>query len=522
MYLCCITVASFAVLVQPAVVAQTASTTGTLPPICPTHVLEGDGSQTYPCEKQHRILQTDHEARITTQGLLRESVTTPLPNTNPLLIHPTQVLYGDGSQTCRSEEQGIKMLKTYMYHEDKEATQGLLQGSVVPFLQTQLSTEFSCGGPAGWRCVAYLNMTDPSQQCPSVWQEITTPHRVCGRRSSSGGCEGLNYTTGSEQYNHCAYSFWGVTLHELHLPDNMGFRMYLSCIALASFTVLAQPSVAQGGDTTLPLTYPGQVLQGDGSQTCPSEERRQMLRNEIKNATQTLLGESVATLLQASPADHPCSGTGWRRVAYLNMTDPSQQCPSVWQEITTPHRVCGRRSSSGGCEGLTYTTGSEQYDQVCGRIIGYQLGIPNAFCANGRSLDTNYVNGISVTHGSPRQHIWTFAAGVDEQIGVHKCPCIIGNTAARSSPSFVGQNYFCETGVTQWPGTYGVFYPNGDPLWDGQGCGPISACCTFNSPPWFNITLSPPTTDDIEVRICDNVGIQTADSPIQLMELYVK
>ena len=45
----------------------------------------------------------------------------------------------------------------------------------------------------------------------------------------------------------------------------------LICIAVASFAVLAQPAVAQGANTTLPLTYPAQVLQGDGSQTCPSE-----------------------------------------------------------------------------------------------------------------------------------------------------------------------------------------------------------------------------------------------------------
>ena len=154
--------------------------------------------------------------------------------------------------------------------------------------------------------------------------------------------------------------------------------MYLMCIVVASFATLAQPTVAQGASTTLPLTYSGQVLQGDGSQTCPSEEQCEMLREEIENAAQTLLRESV---------------------------DPSQQCPSVWQEITTPHRVCGRRSTSPSCEGLNYTTGSEQYGQVCERIIGYHLGIPNAFCANSQSLDTNYVNGISVTHGSPRQHI---------------------------------------------------------------------------------------------------------------------
>ena len=44
--------------------------------------------------------------------------------------------------------------------------------------------------------------------------------------------------------------------------------VYLVCIAVASFTVLAQPAGAQGANTTLPLNYPGRVLQGDGSQTC--------------------------------------------------------------------------------------------------------------------------------------------------------------------------------------------------------------------------------------------------------------
>ena len=41
--------------------------------------------------------------------------------------------------------------------------------------------------------------------------------------------------------------------------------------------------------------------------------------------------------------------------------------------------------------------------------------------------------------------------------------------------------YFCETGVP--PGqryNSGTFRPN-DPLWDGQGCGPTSTCCTFNN-----------------------------------------
>ena len=358
--------------------------------------------------------------------------------------------------------------------------------------------------------------------------------------------------------------------------DIMDTCVYLICIAVASFAVLAQPAVAQGTNTTLPLTYSGQILQGDGSQTCHSEEQRERVRNEVDIATLRLLRESVVPLLQTQlptepstqpstqPSNQPstqpsthssstqslsqpstlpttttqpptvtgfsCGGsTGWRRVAYLNMSGSSQQCPSVWREYTTPHRVCGRMSTTGSCEGLNYSTGSEQYNQVCGRIIGYQIGLPDSFYRSSGStvsIDTFYVDGVSVTHGSPRQHIWTFSTGLDEGIRTSStCFCVTGSSDRSYIPSFVGQNYFCETGLTLWNNTggLGVFWPDGDPLWDGQGCGSTSiTCCTFNSPPWFNAQLSSPTTDDIEVRICGDQGIGDEDSPIQLMELYVK
>ena len=311
----------------------------------------------------------------------------------------------------------------------------------------------------------------------------------------------------------------------------------LICVAVASFAVLAQPAVAQGTNTTLPLTYPGQVLQGDGRQTCPSQEQERV-RNEVDSEILRLLQEIVVPLLQATqtqlptqpstqcPTDYSCGGsTGWRRVVYLNMSAPSQQCPFVWREITTPHRVCGRRSTTGSCEGLNYTTGSAQYNQVCGRIIGYQFGNTDSFLNSSRSIDTYYVDGVSVTRGTPRQHIWTFSNGLDELspwFPYATCPCVTGSTNRNRIPSFVGQNYFCESGLTLYSGSNHIFHPDGDPLWDGQGCGPTSSCCTFHSPPWFNVTLSSPTTDNIEVRICDRASIQNSDTLIQLMELYVK
>ena len=64
--------------------------------------------------------------------------------------------------------------------------------------------------------------------------------------------------------------------------------------------------------------------------------------------------------------------------------------------------MCGRRSTCGSCEGLTYTTGSEQYDQVCGRIIGYQISTPDAFDgADGvpsLSIDSYYTDEINLTN----------------------------------------------------------------------------------------------------------------------------
>ena len=304
----------------------------------------------------------------------------------------------------------------------------------------------------------------------------------------------------------------------------MATLVCLVCVAVASFVVLAHPAVAQGASTTSPLTYRSRVLQSVENQTCPSVEHREIARNEIKTAARSLLRVSIVPDLQSYT--FVCGGsTGWKRVAYLNMSDTSQQCPSVWKEITTPHRVCGRRSASASCEGLTYSTGSEQYDQVCGRIIGYQIGTPDAFNGAGRSIDSYYMDGVSVTYDSPRQHIWSFVGGVDERGPTYSgsiCPCVTGSTDRSHIPSFVGQNYFCESGITQWDTRTFIFWPNGDPLWDGQGCGPTSSCCTFNSPPWFNVQLSSPTTDDIEVRICGSEAITNEDTPIQLIELYVK
>ena len=225
------------------------------------------------------------------------------------------------------------------------------------------------------------------------------------------------------------------------------------------------------------------------------------------------------------PVATPC-GIGWTRIAYLNMSDPAQSCPSPLTEFSSgSKRVCFRNQSSvGSCDSVMYSNSQGEYSQVCGRIIGYQYGNPHGFYpyhSQGYSIDTYYMDGISVTHGqSPRQHIWTFAAGWSEGDDHGSCPC--GSPTSQATiPPYIGNDYFCETGTIP-DAILNTFYPD-DPLWDGEGCGPGHSCeCTLHSPPWFKVQLTNSTNDDIEVRSCSYQGTGRKNVGIESIELYVK
>ena len=213
------------------------------------------------------------------------------------------------------------------------------------------------------------------------------------------------------------------------------------------------------------------------------------------------------------------------RVANLNMTDPDQQCPeNLRLSYTSPIRVCGRRTN-GGCDSVILTTYGVQYQQVCGRVRGYQFGSPDGFnvpCRATCTIDDSYVDGVSITHGSPRMHIWTYAAGYTEESPSHgltsTCPC---TGHGRSPPNFVGSDYYCESGLDH-PRVPFTFYPN-DVLWDGQGCDGLErTCCDLSNFPWFCKELPQSTTDELEVRICGNSRLSDEDIPINLVQLYIQ
>ena len=335
------------------------------------------------------------------------------------------------------------------------------------------------------------------------------------------------------------------------------FFMALKIVLLALLVCCAASEAqSQGDDTSLPLSYNVTELQGAG-ESCPNDQLRQEAAQNIANDVRNILQNSVLPLLDA-PTEIPTSATtfatteitmpvttaetptptplpqcpcisgGGTRIANLDMTDPNQQCPREWTLIESPVRTCGR-STEIGCDSAIFPSNGTSYSQVCGRVRAYEVGTTDAFDSYNSgvtSIDSYYVDGVSITHGSgPRQHVWTFAAAwYEEYIGVpaYVCPCTNPDAVNYLVPPFVGDDYFCETGAIEIHTTSDIMFFSDDPLWDGEGCGDLSTCCELNNPPWFCKTLPQPTTDDIEVRICANNGISDNENiAVDQVEIYI-
>ena len=152
-----------------------------------------------------------------------------------------------------------------------------------------------------------------------------------------------------------------------------------------------------------------QILDGGDDGQCAPMEEREGARNEIHQIANSAI---LATI---------CNGTpGWRRVAFINMTDTSYNCPTGLNLTSYSKRTCGRsHTTPGGCSSTTFSVGGLRYSRVCGRIRGYQFGATSGFWA--------YVNRNQV--------------GIDTSYLPEICPCDTHNYDG--VPAFVGDDFFC-------------------------------------------------------------------------------
>ena len=269
-------------------------------------------------------------------------------------------------------------------------------------------------------------------------------------------------------------------------------------------------------------------------QQLPTAEFVQLCRNEqLLSSMRTNIKTALQNVAQDLFNDLPQCGEGlWKRIAYINMSDGSSQCPLNWTDYPSGNiSSCGRPAAvrnGESCTSVYFSSSNYEYHRVCGQATGYQVSTTDAFGpSQGRqsfnhTINNAYVDGLSLTYGREHTHIWTFAAGHSETDNIFfACYCGDNTTHGMLPPAYVGRNFFCESAVnTAVPAEFNTFYTQ-DPLWDGQDC-PHSNCCTFNSPPWFSTELPISTTDDIEARICLDEGSTNEDLTIALLEIYVQ
>ena len=230
-----------------------------------------------------------------------------------------------------------------------------------------------------------------------------------------------------------------------------------------------------------------------------------------------------------------CGGIkgGWMRIADIH-TNRKDDCPSGWIKNDNHSYCTGDKSA--GCYSTHFPTLSTSYSKVCGKVVGYQKGSMDGFypsahaqgrvtekykpIMSSRSLDGVYVDGISITSGNPRKHVWTYAVGLsdDENYSNLNCPC--AKHPGPDPPAYVGNHYYCESGNT---GAFdkNIVYIN-DTLWDGAGCEPDNSCCYNAGMPWFFRQFPTAVHGDIEVRICHDQTYADEGVAVEQIQLYVQ
>lgn len=267
-------------------------------------------------------------------------------------------------------------------------------------------------------------------------------------------------------------------------------------------------------------------------QSCPSGDDTAPVLEKLNQDLDRIIDDELPTLQQfTGPLE--CPGYGWIKLLDFNLErNSSTPCPGNWTKGVKSEITHCTVTGLTDCASAFFNTPSSslQYTEVCGRIKGYQIGLTNAFFRAVRTspapsgIESSYLDGVSITCGDPKTHVWSFAAGYTSSQGgntatSYRCPCSINGTVDVSS--LVQSHYFCDSGVSsgQQPMAE-IFYAN-NPLWDDATCLPDGGCCRQSRYFWRN--LIQPTCNSLEVRLCHDKGVSNLiNIGVSVVELYIK
>ena len=210
------------------------------------------------------------------------------------------------------------------------------------------------------------------------------------------------------------------------------------------------------------------------------------------------------------------------RIGYFDMWGYLAECPEPLERFVVNGRRYCRRTVTGGCTSVHFSALGKDYTAVCGMVVGYQYGSMDAFDPSSTSINSVHLDGISITHGSPRQHIWSYAVGDvanPTSPRADSCPCTAQGTTS-TVPSVIGSDYYCSSGNAGSSDSSTVVHTNS--LWRtyGPSCVSGSTCCDNPDQPWFKKKLTQPANEDVEMRWCaDQSSEATATTRV---ELYIR
>ena len=132
-----------------------------------------------------------------------------------------------------------------------------------------------------------------------------------------------------------------------------------------AFTYAISGATLQG-NCTLPVKISPAVVDGAGNGVCPLQSGIDAQLNATKEEIRQAVLDTINPILnQISASSPPCNGTGWTRVAFLNMTNLSEACPSSLSLHSSPVRGCGRLlNGSLSCDSVIFPVNTQSYSGV--------------------------------------------------------------------------------------------------------------------------------------------------------------
>ncbi len=125
---------------------------------------------------------------------------------------------------------------------------------------------------------------------------------------------------------------------------------------------------------------------------------------------------------------------GWRRLTFFDASSLAADCPDGFRRRSSTPHSCISSSSDPGCTSIRFENGANLYDQVCGRVAVSVTGRPEGFFSASQDIKENYLDGVSLTYGTPRQHIWSHAVLPFDR----NC-----TSCVTDGEDFVGTNFTC-------------------------------------------------------------------------------